>query len=99
MFLPDMCLFPPLHFFFFAKGVCSCLWIWCAGIRIKESKEVYEGEVVEITPEEGESSTGGYGKTVKSVVVSLKWVFFPDSLPLSVVVLPCLFVLSHVVLP
>ena len=27
----------------------------CAGLRIKENKEVYEGEVVELTPEETEN--------------------------------------------
>lgn len=32
------------------------------GLRIKESKEVYEGEVTEMTPEETESEAGGYGK-------------------------------------
>jgi len=42
------------------------------GLRIKETKEVWEGEVVEITPEEVEDPHGGYGKVVSSVVVSLK---------------------------
>ena len=32
------------------------------GLRIKENKEVYEGEVTELTPEETESTGGGYGK-------------------------------------
>lgn len=42
------------------------------GLRIKESKEVYEGEVVSITPEETENPLSGYGKTVSHVVISLK---------------------------
>lgn len=42
------------------------------GLRIKETKEVWEGEVTEITPEEVEDPHGGYGKTVSSVLVSLK---------------------------
>ena len=42
------------------------------GLRIKETKEVWEGEVVEITPEEVEDPHGGYGKVVKSVVVGMK---------------------------
>jgi RuvB-like protein 1 (pontin 52) len=42
------------------------------GIRIKENKEVYEGEVCEVTPEEAENPLGGYGKTVTHVLLSLK---------------------------
>ena len=42
------------------------------GIRIKETKEVWEGEVVEISPEEVEDPHGGYGKVVQSVIVGLK---------------------------
>ena len=42
------------------------------GLRIKENKEVYEGEVTQITPEETENPLGGYGKTISHVVVSLK---------------------------
>ncbi|GMH46844.1 hypothetical protein TrLO_g5465 [Triparma laevis f. longispina] len=42
------------------------------GLRIKESKEVYEGEVVELTPEETENPLGGYGRTVSHVLVGLK---------------------------
>ncbi|KAK4421535.1 RuvB-like protein 1 [Sesamum alatum] len=38
------------------------------GLRIKENKEVYEGEVTELSPEETESMTGGYGKTVGDVI-------------------------------
>ncbi|KAK9355455.1 TIP49 C-terminus-domain-containing protein [Lipomyces doorenjongii] len=42
------------------------------GLRIKETKEVYEGEVTELTPEEAENPLGGYGKTISHVVVGLK---------------------------
>jgi RuvB-like protein 1 (pontin 52) len=42
------------------------------GLRIKETKEVWEGEVTEITPEEIDDPHGGYGKVVKAVIVSLK---------------------------
>ena len=42
------------------------------GLRIKENKEVYEGEVTELTPEESEDQLGGYGKTVSHVVIGLK---------------------------
>jgi RuvB-like protein 1 (pontin 52) len=35
------------------------------GLRIKEQKEVYEGELVELTPEETENPYGGYGKSVR----------------------------------
>jgi len=42
------------------------------GIRIKETKEVYEGEVVELTPEEKPDPHGGYGKKVSGVLIGLK---------------------------
>ncbi|KAJ1921995.1 RuvB ATP-dependent DNA helicase pontin [Mycoemilia scoparia] len=42
------------------------------GLRVKETKEVYEGEVTEITPEETENPLGGYGKSISRVVVGLK---------------------------
>ena len=42
------------------------------GLRIKETKEVYEGEVTELTPEESEDPLGGYGKTVAHVIIGLK---------------------------
>merc|ERR1712167_59291 len=42
------------------------------GLRIKETKEVYEGEITELTPAETESTTGGYGKTVSHVIIGLK---------------------------
>lgn len=42
------------------------------GIRIKEVKEVYEGEVTELTPVETENPHGGYGKTVSHIIIGLK---------------------------
>ena len=42
------------------------------GLRIKETKEVYEGEVTELTPCETENPLGGYGKTISHVVIGLK---------------------------
>ena len=42
------------------------------GLRIKENKEVYEGEVTEISAEETENPFGGYGKTIAHVIVGLK---------------------------
>jgi RuvB-like protein 1 (pontin 52) len=44
------------------------------GLRIKETKEVYEGEVTEMTAEETENPMGGYGKTISHVVIGLKTV-------------------------
>lgn len=42
------------------------------GLRIKETKEVWEGEVTELKPEEKADPHGGYGKIVSSVVITLK---------------------------
>ncbi|KAL0916205.1 hypothetical protein M5K25_013697 [Dendrobium thyrsiflorum] len=44
------------------------------GLRIKENKEVYEGEVTELSPEETESTTGGYGKSISHIIIGLKTV-------------------------
>ncbi|OEL13679.1 RuvB-like protein 1 [Dichanthelium oligosanthes] len=44
------------------------------GLRIKENKEVYEGEVTELSPEEAESTTGGYAKSISHVIIGLKTV-------------------------
>ena len=41
------------------------------GLRIRETKEVYEGEIIEITPEEAENPLGGYGKTILHELVGL----------------------------
>ena len=42
------------------------------GLRIKETKEVFEGEVVEIKVEESENMTEGFDKVVSSVLITLK---------------------------
>lgn len=42
------------------------------GLRIRETKEVYEGEVTELTPVETENASGGYGKTVSQVIIGLR---------------------------
>lgn len=49
---------------------------WLYFNRIKENKEVYEGEVTELTPEETENelSSGEYGKTISHVIIGLKTV-------------------------
>ncbi|GAX79501.1 hypothetical protein CEUSTIGMA_g6942.t1 [Chlamydomonas eustigma] len=50
------------------------------GLRIKENKEVYEGEVTELTPEyteaaaAGQGAGAGYGKVVSHVIIGLKTV-------------------------
>jgi hypothetical protein len=41
---------------------------------VKETKEVYEGELTELTPTEAENPLSGYGKTISHVVVGLKTV-------------------------
>ena len=63
-----------------AIGACfkdiyqSCLSTCWSGLRIKETKEVYEGEVTELTPSEAENPLSGYGKTISHVIVGLKTV-------------------------
>ena len=47
------------------------------GLRVKEVKEVYEGEVIELTPHETENplsinGPGAYGKAISHVVIGLK---------------------------
>ena len=42
------------------------------GLRIKETKEVWEGEVTELRPEEIEDPSGGFNKVVAAVIVTLK---------------------------
>lgn len=44
------------------------------GLRMKEIKEVYEGEVTELSPAETENALGGIGKQVSHVVIGLKTV-------------------------
>jgi RuvB-like protein 1 (pontin 52) len=42
------------------------------GLRIRESKEVYEGEVTELSVEETMDPLGGYGRSISHVVITLK---------------------------
>lgn len=42
------------------------------GLRIRENKEVYEGEVTELTVEETENATESYGRSISHVVIGLK---------------------------
>ena len=42
------------------------------GLRVKETKEIYEGEVIEMNVEETENPLGGYGKTIAHVIIGLK---------------------------
>ncbi|CAG8774319.1 9219_t:CDS:2, partial [Racocetra fulgida] len=42
--------------------------------KTEETKEVYEGEVTELSPEEIENPLGGYGKTLSQVIIGLKTV-------------------------
>jgi RuvB-like protein 1 (pontin 52) len=42
------------------------------GLRIKEIKEVYEGEVTSLTPVESDNQLQGYGKTISHVLIGLK---------------------------
>lgn len=42
------------------------------GLRVRETKEVYEGEVTELTPEEAENPLGGYGKAISTLLIGLK---------------------------
>lgn len=42
------------------------------GLRVRETKEVYEGEVTELSPEEADAPLGGYGKTISHVLLGLK---------------------------
>ncbi|KAL9063418.1 MAG: hypothetical protein Q9157_008256, partial [Trypethelium eluteriae] len=48
------------------------LIIGCLGLRVRETKEVYEGEVTELTPEETENPLGGYGRTISHLLITLK---------------------------
>ncbi|GMF73938.1 unnamed protein product [Aspergillus oryzae] len=43
-----------------------------SGLRVRETKEVYEGEVTELTPEETENPLGGYGRTISHLIIGLK---------------------------
>ena len=52
--------------------VLSILTYGNIGLRVRETKEVYEGEVTELTPEEAENPLGGYGKTISHLLIGLK---------------------------
>lgn len=56
------------------RFITQHLLINYVGLRIKETKDVYEGEVTELTPTESENPLSGYGKTVSHVIVGLKTV-------------------------
>jgi len=62
----SVCIFRSLYFV-----ACLC---FSSGLRIKETKEVYEGELTELTPTETENPLSGYGKTVSHVIIGLKTV-------------------------
>lgn len=42
------------------------------GLKVRETKEVFEGEVTELTPEEAENPLGSYGKTISTLLIGLK---------------------------
>lgn len=42
------------------------------GLRVQEKKEVYEGEVAELTPEEAENPLGSYGRTISHLLITLR---------------------------
>ncbi|KAI4738454.1 putative RuvB-like 2 protein [Aureobasidium sp. EXF-12298] len=42
------------------------------GLRVHETKEVYEGEVTELTPEEAENPLGGYGRTISHLLITMR---------------------------
>jgi RuvB-like protein 1 (pontin 52) len=54
-----------------AARVDPCLTRF-TGLRVRETKEVYEGEVTELTPEEAENPLGGYGRTISHLIIGLK---------------------------
>jgi RuvB-like protein 1 (pontin 52) len=39
---------------------------------VRETKEVYEGEVTELIPEEAENPLGGYGRTISHLIITMK---------------------------
>lgn len=41
------------------------------GLRIKETKEVWEGEVTELRPEEKEDPHGGYSYNFKKIIIKV----------------------------
>jgi DNA helicase TIP49 (TBP-interacting protein) len=67
-------LFSAMSCAFFSVQASNANLSSSSGLRIKETKEVYEGEVTELTPAESENPLSGYGKTVSHVIVGLKTV-------------------------
>jgi RuvB-like protein 1 (pontin 52) len=61
-----VCIYHTLYF-------VACLR-FSLGLRIKETKEVFEGELTELTPTETENPLSGYGKTISHVILGLKTV-------------------------
>ncbi|KAG9232160.1 TIP49 C-terminus-domain-containing protein [Amylocarpus encephaloides] len=45
---------------------------FCPMVGIREMKDVLEGEVTELTPEEAENPLGGYGRTISTLVIGIK---------------------------
>ena len=60
------------------------------GLRIKETKEVYEGEVTELVPEEKPDPTGSSTRIVSSVTLSLKTTKGAKTLRLAPSIFECL---------
>ncbi|KAH9865242.1 RuvB ATP-dependent DNA helicase pontin [Plenodomus lingam] len=56
----------------FRRAIEPCPDRCIIGLRVKETKEVYEGEVTELTPEEAENPLGGYGRTISHLLINLK---------------------------
>lgn len=42
------------------------------GLKIRETKQVYEGEVTQLSPIETENPLSGYGKTISHIIIGLK---------------------------
>merc|ERR1712046_113000 len=60
------------------------------GLRIREFKEVYEGEVTELSVEETEDPLGGYGRSISHVIIVLKTTKGSKSLRLDPTIHECL---------
>lgn len=58
------------------RVVFVCVNHLSSGLRIKENKEVYEGEVTELTPEEAADPLGGTGKVRCSINLSSRSFFY-----------------------
>lgn len=42
------------------------------GLRVQETKEVYEGEITSLDPEEAENPLGSYGRTISHLLITLR---------------------------